>query len=241
MDDEGEQRHAGEPVADLGVLIATAGEHPHQECDRDREMDEDVVPIEELDDPRQIDHPTLHPLLREGADRAFPLDDPFRVALLRLPSSCSSRVSPARYTRNTPAATASSTAAAIASGFLRSADAAGSVGGRSTVSMVTMVHEAPSRGRPPPGCFRVILRGTDHRPVVGPRVGRALSDQSSRISPGRTRRGGRRCGRRRRSGCRGSGAPSERRDRAARSTGRLRARGSRRPARGRAGSWARSR
>jgi hypothetical protein len=79
VDDQTEQRDAGEPVPDQGVVLTTPSEHPHEECGRGREVDEDVVAIEELHRARDVEHPPLHVLFGEHARGALPADESIGV------------------------------------------------------------------------------------------------------------------------------------------------------------------
>ena len=74
MDDERDQRHRHEPVAEPGVQVAVAEHDPSDEREAQREVDEDVVVVEELDQPVEPHREMLDAVLAEDVQRLFDVD-----------------------------------------------------------------------------------------------------------------------------------------------------------------------
>jgi len=75
VDDECDQRHRDEPVAEPRVEVAVAEDDPTDECEAQREVDEDVVVVEELDQPVEPHRDVLDAVLAEDVQRLFDVDD----------------------------------------------------------------------------------------------------------------------------------------------------------------------
>ena len=79
VDDERDQRHRYEPVAEAGVEVAVAEHDPADEREAQREVDEHVVVVEELDQPVEPHRQVLDAVLAEDVERPLGIDDATRV------------------------------------------------------------------------------------------------------------------------------------------------------------------
>ncbi len=74
VDHERDQRHQHEPVPEPGVEVSVAEHHPADEGEAGGEVDEDVVVVEELDQPVETQREILEPVLVEHVQGLLDID-----------------------------------------------------------------------------------------------------------------------------------------------------------------------
>jgi hypothetical protein len=74
VDHQGRDRDSDHPRADAAVPLWVTRQHPHHEDRRQREVDTDVVTVEEADDGFAVERQRLHRLLGEQAQPALETD-----------------------------------------------------------------------------------------------------------------------------------------------------------------------